>query len=319
MSDKKHHKVISMVMCVSLSPKLKTRLVYIACSKTNPELHSKALQIEKHLKEGRVWFWFTVWGNTVHHGSGSMTSGRGGSGSHGHRKQTCLIASSLFLSWRQVREMEPPIFRVVFLPQSNPFWKYPHRHLRDMFPWWFKVQSSWQWKWTIIRSVQPNLIQKNRSPSQVVVAYTFNPSTCEAEAGRFLSLRPAWSTEWVLGQPGLYRETLSQKTKTNRQNKNKNNKKKIKQPPPQKKPGAHTSYFKRVNLAWGVCYICISRLNTTVKVNPKSCNCRKEPLHLEFDGSQRKKLWLSESRILKNSHGTATQTSEGEKSPEGYV
>jgi hypothetical protein len=30
--------------------------------------------------------------------------------------------------------------------------------------------------------------------------------------------RPAWSTEWVPGQPGLYRETLSRK------NKNKTNK-----------------------------------------------------------------------------------------------
>jgi hypothetical protein len=29
------------------------------------------------------------------------------------------------------------------------------------------------------------------------VAYTFNPSTWETEAGRFLSLRPAWSTKWV--------------------------------------------------------------------------------------------------------------------------
>ena len=27
-----------------------------------------------------------------------------------------------------------------------------------------------------------------------VVAHTFNPSAWEAEAGRFLSLRPAWST-----------------------------------------------------------------------------------------------------------------------------
>jgi hypothetical protein len=32
----------------------------------------------------------------------------------------------------------------------------------------------------------------------------------EAKAGRFPSLGPAWSTEWVPGQPGLYRETLSQ-------------------------------------------------------------------------------------------------------------
>jgi hypothetical protein len=43
-----------------------------------------------------------------------------------------------------------------------------------------------------------------------VVAHAFNPSTWEAEAGEFLSSRPAW---WVPGQPGLYRETLSRKKK----------------------------------------------------------------------------------------------------------
>jgi hypothetical protein len=47
----------------------------------------------------------------------------------------------------------------------------------------------------------------------VVVTNAFNPSTWEAEAGGFLSLRPAWSTEWVPGQPALHRETLSWKTK----------------------------------------------------------------------------------------------------------
>ena len=53
---------------------------------------------------------------------------------------------------------------------------------------------------------------------QAVVAHTFNPNTWEAEAGGFLSSRPAWSTEWVPRQPGLHRETLSQKTKkTNKQ------------------------------------------------------------------------------------------------------
>jgi major histocompatibility complex class I len=31
--------------------------------------------------------------------------------------------------------------------------------------------------------------------SQVVVAHAFNPSTWEAEAGGFLSSRPAWSTK----------------------------------------------------------------------------------------------------------------------------
>jgi hypothetical protein len=44
-----------------------------------------------------------------------------------------------------------------------------------------------------------------------VVAHTFNPSTWEAEAGGFPSSRPAWSKKSVPGQPGLHRETLSQK------------------------------------------------------------------------------------------------------------
>ena len=47
--------------------------------------------------------------------------------------------------------------------------------------------------------------------SQAVVVHAFKPSTWEAEEGGFLSSTPAWSTEWVPGQPGLYRETLSQK------------------------------------------------------------------------------------------------------------
>jgi hypothetical protein len=34
-----------------------------------------------------------------------------------------------------------------------------------------------------------------------------------AEAGGFLSSRPAWSTKRVPGQPGLHKETLSQKQK----------------------------------------------------------------------------------------------------------
>jgi hypothetical protein len=62
-----------------------------------------------------------------------------------------------------------------------------------------------------------------REPGMVV--YTFNPSTWEAEAGGFLSSRPAWSTKGVPGQPGLYRETLSQKTKQNKTNKKQTNKK----------------------------------------------------------------------------------------------
>jgi hypothetical protein len=55
-----------------------------------------------------------------------------------------------------------------------------------------------------------------------VVAHTFNPSTWEAEAGGFLSSRSAWSTKRVPGQPGLYRETLSRKTKKKKKKKKKN-------------------------------------------------------------------------------------------------
>jgi hypothetical protein len=40
------------------------------------------------------------------------------------------------------------------------------------------------------------------------------PADWEAEAGRYLSSRPAWSTKSVPGQPGLHRETLSQKKQT---------------------------------------------------------------------------------------------------------
>jgi hypothetical protein len=36
-------------------------------------------------------------------------------------------------------------------------------------------------------------IKKKKSPG--VVVHAFNPSTWEAEAGGFLSSRPAWSTE----------------------------------------------------------------------------------------------------------------------------
>jgi hypothetical protein len=49
-----------------------------------------------------------------------------------------------------------------------------------------------------------------------MVAHAFNPSTWEAEAGGFLGSRPAWSTEWVPGQPELHRETLSWKKKEER-------------------------------------------------------------------------------------------------------
>jgi hypothetical protein len=40
-----------------------------------------------------------------------------------------------------------------------------------------------------------------RGNSGWVVAHAFNPSTWKAEAVKSLSSRPAWSTEWVPGQP----------------------------------------------------------------------------------------------------------------------
>jgi hypothetical protein len=68
----------------------------------------------------------------------------------------------------------------------------------------------------------PTLKTKDK---QGMVALTFSPSTRQAEAGGFLSSRPAWSTKSVPGQPGLHRETLSRKNKqTNKQtNKQKQN------------------------------------------------------------------------------------------------
>ena len=44
-----------------------------------------------------------------------------------------------------------------------------------------------------------------------MVVLTFNPSTWEAEAGGFLSWRPAWSTERVPGQPGLHKKPCLKK------------------------------------------------------------------------------------------------------------
>ena len=54
------------------------------------------------------------------------------------------------------------------------------------------------------------------------MVHAFNPSIWKAEAGGFLSLRPAWSTERVPGQPGQHKETLSQTNKqTNKKATNK--------------------------------------------------------------------------------------------------
>jgi hypothetical protein len=56
------------------------------------------------------------------------------------------------------------------------------------------------WVWSMVK--QPRSCQgecgvevlTKEHPEQGVVAHSFNPSTWEAEASRFLSSRPAWST-----------------------------------------------------------------------------------------------------------------------------
>ena len=65
---------------------------------------------------------------------------------------------------------------------------------------------------------------KIKTKSQAVAVHGFNPSTWEAEADRFLSLSLGWSTEWVPGQPGLHKETLSQKNQNQNQNQQQQNK-----------------------------------------------------------------------------------------------
>ena len=72
---------------------------------------------------------------------------------------------------------------------------------------WWLWRWRWRWRWWYENCMEPG-----------VVVHAFNPSTWEAEAGGFLSSRPAWSTKLVPGQPGLHRETLSQKTKTKQTN-----------------------------------------------------------------------------------------------------
>jgi hypothetical protein len=74
-------------------------------------------------------------------------------------------------------------------------------------------------RWPFWRSVLLRVDLRFQKFRQAVMAYTFDPSTWEAKAGGFLSLRPAWSTEWVPGQLGLRRETLS-RNKTKQKTKN---------------------------------------------------------------------------------------------------
>jgi hypothetical protein len=56
------------------------------------------------------------------------------------------------------------------------------------------------------------MVSKQESESKLKIAghggAPFNPSTQEAEAGGFLSSRPAWSTKWVPGQGKTWKNTL---------------------------------------------------------------------------------------------------------------
>jgi hypothetical protein len=77
------------------------------------------------------------------------------------------------------------------------------------------------WQTVCTKKNKKNKTQQKTGLQLGVVVHAFNPSTWEAEADRFLSSRPAWSTKWVPGQPGLYRETLSRKKQKNKKTKNK--------------------------------------------------------------------------------------------------
>jgi hypothetical protein len=97
--------------------------------------------------------------------------------------------------------------------------------------WWFITIWNFSSKGTNLQKHQVNmwstyihswqntdLKTKGLKISWSVVAHTFNTSTWEAEVDEFLSSRSAWSIEWVPGQPGLSRETLSPKTKNKQKN-----------------------------------------------------------------------------------------------------
>jgi hypothetical protein len=71
----------------------------------------------------------------------------------------------------------------------------------------------------IINKILKKRKKKERN-SQAVVAHTFNPSTWEAEAGRFLSSRPAWATSEFQGSQS-YTEKPCLEKQTNKQTKKK--------------------------------------------------------------------------------------------------
>ena len=109
----------------------------------------------------------------------------------------------------------------VWTHKSRRVWK----RLHWMFwKWRDKEQKYWELNWFLWTGTQDFnfldvvtqckvwetcIIVFKKKPG--VVAHTFNHRLQEAEAGRFLSSRPAWSTKWVPEQPEIHRETLSPK------------------------------------------------------------------------------------------------------------
>jgi hypothetical protein len=103
----------------------------------------------------------------------------------------------------------------------------------------------------------PTLLDKIMVGHRAVVAHAFNPSTWEAEAGRFRSSRPAWSTERVPGQPGLYRETLSRKKKNKKQKNTTTTTKKIMVGQPVKTYGVEPQLTDSKSLVSGHLLVCV--------------------------------------------------------------
>ena len=75
-----------------------------------------------------------------------------------------------------------------------------------------------------------------------MVAHDCNPSTWEAEAGGFLSSRPAWSTEWVQDSQSYTEKPC---LKTNKQTNKQTNKKTTKQKTPQKTKNKNNNNNKK--------------------------------------------------------------------------
>ena len=72
------------------------------------------------------------------------------------------------------------------------------------------VHGGWCHPWT----GGPGFYKKAGWPGVVVLA--FNPSTWEAEAGGFLSLKPPWSTKWVQDSQGYTEKPCLKKKKKSR-------------------------------------------------------------------------------------------------------